>query len=161
MTRRIDGAVDLAHAMSERLRGWRDVLEPAGIEPQIVPCDHNTLDEAATAAAAFLDTATPPTAVLCYSDVIALGVVMAARPRGLELPGHLSVVGFDDSPLASRVEPALTTVRQDVVAKGHAAAAALTSAIEHARSGTRGRARHVKLPTELVVRASTARPVDE
>ena len=64
-----------------------------------------------------------PTAVLCHSDVLALGVLRAAEELGLAVPGDLSVVGFDDSPLARRVRPALTTVRQDVDAKGKAAAA--------------------------------------
>jgi DNA-binding LacI/PurR family transcriptional regulator len=65
-------------------------------------------------------------------------------------------VGFDDSPAARHSDPPLTTVRQDVGAKGRLAAAALTAAIEHARSGTPGRVRHHVLPTELVVRGSTA-----
>ena len=66
-------------------------------------------------------------------------------------------MGFDDNPLASRMTPALTTVRQDVRGKGAAAAAALTAAIEAAQSGRpAGRARHVVLPTELVIRDSTA-----
>jgi DNA-binding LacI/PurR family transcriptional regulator len=56
------------------------------------------------------------------------------------------------------MRPALTTVRQDVAAKGRAAAAALTAAIERDRTGAPGRARHVRLPTELVLRDSTASP---
>jgi DNA-binding LacI/PurR family transcriptional regulator len=70
----------------------------------------------------------------------------------------VSVVGFDDTPAAGRAAPPLTTVRQDVEAKGRKAAAALTTAMERARSGTKERARHLSLPTELVVRGSTARP---
>jgi DNA-binding LacI/PurR family transcriptional regulator len=75
------------------------------------------------------------------------------------VPEDLSVVGFDDNPLARRVRPALTTVRQDVRAKGQAATAALTAAIEASRSGKKSpRAKRVLLPTELVVRDSTAPP---
>jgi DNA-binding LacI/PurR family transcriptional regulator len=55
------------------------------------------------------------------------------------------------------MRPALTTVRQDIAAKGHAAAAALTAAIERARTGATARTRHVLLPTELIVRDSTAK----
>jgi DNA-binding LacI/PurR family transcriptional regulator len=99
-----------------------------------------------------------PTAVLCFSDVLGLGVVRAAQALGLDVPSDLSVVGFDDSPVAGRTTPALTTVRQDVVTKGRLAANALTAAIAGAQNGTRGRARHVSLPTELVLRASTAVP---
>jgi DNA-binding LacI/PurR family transcriptional regulator len=99
-----------------------------------------------------------PTAVLCFSDVIAYGAVQAAHALGLSVPEDLSVVGFDDNPLAKRMRPALTTVRQDVAAKGHASAAALTAAIARSRNGTTGRPRHVLLPTELIIRDSTAKP---
>jgi DNA-binding LacI/PurR family transcriptional regulator len=94
--------------------------------------------------------------VLCFSDVLAFGVVEAAAELGLAVPEALSVVGFDDSPAASRRSPRLTTVRQDVGAKGRAAAQALITAIERARGDRKTRARHLVLPTELVVRQSTA-----
>ncbi len=89
-----------------------------------------------------------PTAILCFSDVMAYRVVRAAEELGLRVPEDLSVVGFDDSPLARRMRPALTTVRQDVSGKGRAATAALTTAIEAAKTGTQaepreaGRAAH-------------------
>jgi DNA-binding LacI/PurR family transcriptional regulator len=86
---------------------------------------------------------------------MAYWVVRAAEDRGLTVPGNVSVVGFDDNPLARRMRPALTTVRQDVAAKGRAAAAALTEAIETVQAGGTPEARHVLLPTELVVRDST------
>ena len=100
----------------------------------------------------------PPTAILCFSDVMADWVVRAAEDRGLRVPEDLSVVGFDDNPLAQRMRPALTTVRQDVAAKGRAATEALTEAISRSQQGQSARVRHVLLPTELVVRASTAPP---
>jgi DNA-binding LacI/PurR family transcriptional regulator len=99
----------------------------------------------------------PPTAFLCISDSIASGVISAAESLGLEVPEDVSVVGFDDNPVALRMRPPLTTVRQDVVGKGRAAAAALTAAIERSRAGAKVRVRHVVLPTELIVRDSTAR----
>ena len=66
---------------------------------------------------------------------MAYRVVRAAEELGLRVPEDLSVIGFDDSPLARRMRPALTTVRQDVGAKGRAAAAALTAAIEASSRG--------------------------
>jgi DNA-binding LacI/PurR family transcriptional regulator len=105
-----------------------------------------------------------PTAVLCFSDVVAFGVIETARELGFAVPDDLSVVGFDDTSAARRSTPPLTTVRQDVAAKGRAAASELTKAIARARSvagranGSPARARRVVLPTELVVRESTARP---
>ena len=86
-------------------------------------------------------------------------VVRAAEDRGLRVPEDLSVVGFDDNPLARRMRPALTTVRQDVAAKGRAATEALTDSIARKQDGRpAARVRHVLLPTELVVRDSTAPP---
>jgi DNA-binding LacI/PurR family transcriptional regulator len=85
-------------------------------------------------------------------------LVLDERGLGIDVPRDLSVVGFDDSPLARRLRPQLTTVHQDVREKGRLAAAALRGAMEHNRAGTPGRAEHVVLPTELVVRDSTAKP---
>jgi DNA-binding LacI/PurR family transcriptional regulator len=140
----------------ERLLGYLDALEPAGITPVVYRQLGNDDEEARVAARDLLAGEDRPTGVLCYSDVLAHGVVRAAEDLGLRVPEDVSVVGFDDSPLASRVRPALTTVRQDVAGKGRAAAAALTAAIEATRTGAPGPTDHVVLPTELVVRDSTA-----
>jgi len=77
------------------------------------------------------------------------------------VPTDVSVVGFDDNPVSRRTSPALTTVRQDVDAKGRAAAAALTVAIDRAKTRPAGRGRHIVLPTELVVRDSTTHPASD
>lgn len=146
-----------AYAPRQRMLGWHDALERAGIRPAVVRQSAYS-DRVDDAARLLLDTEEPLTAVLCFSDAIAAGVVRTAADLGLRVPADLSVVGFDDNPLAARVRPALTTVRQDVTAKGRAAAAALTAAIERDRDGAAGRARHIRLPTELVVRDSTAPP---
>jgi DNA-binding LacI/PurR family transcriptional regulator len=147
-----------SYVTKQRLLGWLDALHAAGIRPVVVQELHSDENAGKSAARTLLGTAEPPTAILCFSDVIAYGVVQEAIALGLTVPDDLSVVGFDDNPLAQRMRPALTTVRQDVAAKGHAAAAALTAAIQRSRSGTGPRVRHVLLPTELVVRDSTAKP---
>lgn len=152
-------ASPLAHPVRQRLLGWLDALGPAGIEAPVVTVPGSGHEDYLAGARLLLALPEPPTAILCFSDVVALAVLHAAEDAGLRVPEDLSVVGFDDSPLASRVRPALTTVRQDFAAKGRAAAAELNRALEARRSGAPAtRARHHVLPTELVVRASTAPP---
>lgn len=96
------------------------------------------------------------TAVVCASDLMALGAIRAARARGLSVPDDVSVVGFDDSPLIAFTDPPLTTIRQPVVSMGEAAVSALVSEI----SGTRVPRSELLFHPELIVRGSTgaARP---
>ncbi|WP_433501432.1 LacI family DNA-binding transcriptional regulator [Sphaerimonospora sp. CA-214678] len=91
------------------------------------------------------------TGVFCASDLMALGAIRAARERGLSVPGEVSVVGFDDSPLMAFTDPPLTTVRKPI---GAMAAAAVQTLLEEI-GGTP--AKHVELvyQPELVVRGST------
>ncbi len=156
-------AATVAHTERERLRGWLDTLAAAGITPRVARLPHADPAQTGYEAGQLLLAAVPrPTAVLCFSDAMAGGVLRAARELELDVPRDLSVVGFDDSPLAARTRPALTTVRQDIAAKGKAAAAALTQAIDRSRTdGGPGRPRRLVLPTELVVRDSTAAPARE
>ena len=92
------------------------------------------------------------TAVVCASDMMALGAIRAARQRGFEVPRDISVVGFDDSPLIAFTDPPLTTIRKPVQAMGQAAVRALLEEI----GGTPApHSEFVFLP-ELVVRGSTA-----
>lgn len=145
-----------AHPVRQRMLGWLDELDAAGVTPTMVREPHPPLERSG-ALRDLLTTWPRPTAALCYSDAIALSLVRDAEELGLHVPHDLSVVGFDDSPLIRRMRPALTTVRQDVAAKGRAAAAALVAAIGRGDDPPT-RARHLVLPTELVVRNSTTAP---
>jgi len=149
----------VAQVERERLRGWLEALTTEVVEPVAVRVLHTDPAQNGLEAGKVLF-AQPhrPTAVLCYSDAVASGVLEAALAAGLDVPGDVSLVGFDDSPLARSMRPPLTTVRQDVAAKGRAAISALTDAIDVARSGRTKRPRRVLLPTELVIRESTAPP---
>ncbi|MHA7861152.1 LacI family DNA-binding transcriptional regulator [Tessaracoccus sp. Y36] len=69
------------------------------------------------------------TAIICGSDLMALGAIREAHARGLDVPRHVSVVGYDDSPVMAFTSPGLTTVRQPVAALCQAAVGALMSAI--------------------------------
>jgi LacI family repressor for deo operon, udp, cdd, tsx, nupC, and nupG len=91
------------------------------------------------------------TGVICASDVIALGVVRAARREGYEVPDDVSIIGFDDSALMSCTDPPLTTVRQPIEAMGRSAVATLMNQIGGAPVSTE----ELLFEPELVVRAST------
>jgi DNA-binding LacI/PurR family transcriptional regulator len=99
------------------------------------------------AAAKLLDRADRPTAILALYDEVALGVLDAAADRGIDVPRDLSVTGFDDIPEAALSTPKLTTVRQPHDRKGAEAVRLLLEGDPD---------ESVLLPTELVVRASTA-----
>jgi DNA-binding LacI/PurR family transcriptional regulator len=149
----------LAHAERQRMLGWLEALGEADIEPIVVRQPHaDPQDNGYDGMRAILDSGRRPTGILCFSDAIAGGVIRALRDAGLRVPEDVSVVGFDDNPIARRMQPALTTVRQDAQGKGRAAAAALINGIEHAGGRPARRGRHVLLPTELIIRDSTASP---
>jgi DNA-binding LacI/PurR family transcriptional regulator len=137
----------------DRLAGYEDGLAAAGLDPAALrieerPC--NSPRAARDAALALLAERPRPTAILAMSDLFALAAIEAAAELGLQVPDDLSVVGFDDIPIASQVSPPLTTVRQPLVEKGRIAAELLL--------GRRQADAPIILPTELVVRATTAPP---
>ncbi len=137
-----------------RLRGYRSAITEAGFSWETVPvyeCVENLLDEGRRAGEALLSQETRPTAILAMSDQLALGVLEAAEKRGLSVPRDLSVVGFDDVPEAARADPPLTTVWQPHVEKGLRAGRVLVAKLEG-----RETEETILLPTELVVRGSTA-----
>ena len=90
-------------------------------------------------------------AVVCGSDMMALGVIRAARRRGLSVPGDVSVVGYDDAPMMEFTDPPLTTIRQPVSAMG---LAAVQSLLEEVRGHVTPHTEFLFRP-ELVVRGST------
>ncbi|WP_029253661.1 LacI family DNA-binding transcriptional regulator [Paraoerskovia marina] len=91
------------------------------------------------------------TGIVCGSDLMALGAIRAARTRGLRVPGDVSVVGYDDSPLIAFTDPPLTTIRQPVDSMAQAAVSALLGQIQ----GTASPRSELLFRTELVVREST------
>jgi DNA-binding LacI/PurR family transcriptional regulator len=149
-------AAGSGYTSRERVVGWFEPLGDAdGVEITAIDVPVNSEPEAYAAAHELLIAPDRPTGFLCYSDVMAWGVLRAAQDLGFRVPADVSVVGFDDSPLALRMRPALTTVRQDLAAKGRAAALALTAAIVRDRNGSDAVPERIVLPTELVVREST------
>ena len=139
-------------AAQDRLDGYRLALEAAGLDaaPELVaegafdaPSGH--------AAMAQLLARTAFDAAFVASDVVALGAIGALREAGRRVPDDVSIVGFDDIPLAAYFDPPLTTVRLPAYELGHAAGRALLERIADREIPPR-----TLLPTELIVRASTA-----
>jgi DNA-binding LacI/PurR family transcriptional regulator len=98
--------------IGQRTEGWRDALRAAG-KPLPEPLDAGWSPRSGYLIARSLLADPSVTAVLCGNDDLALGVLRAAREAGRDVPGDLSVVGFDDAPHAAYAHPALTTVRLD------------------------------------------------
>lgn len=142
---------------SARLReeGYREALASAGldIDESLIVTGEFQQAEAAEGTSALLDLADPPTAIFASNDVSAIEAIRVATARGLRVPRDLSVVGFDDIPAAASATPPLTTVRQPLVDMGRAAVDLLVRMIEDDAGPD-----HVRMPSELIVRASTAAP---
>lgn len=139
-----------------RLDGYRSALETAGIavDPGLVDAGNFYVEAGYAAARRLLDRADRPTAVFAGSDMQAMGVLRAAQELGLRVPADLSVVGYDDLPIARWTSPALTTVRQPLTEMASAA----TRIVLDLAAGVRPEVTRVNLATELVVRESTAPP---
>jgi DNA-binding LacI/PurR family transcriptional regulator len=130
----------------DRVDGYVAGLD-GGAPVQVYEVIANFAECGARAARELLALTPAPTAILCATDVLALGVAQELREQGLDVPGDVSVTGFDDVPAAAQA--GLTTVRQPLVEKGREAGRLL---MEPATE------REVILPTELVVRGSTGPP---
>lgn len=156
---KVGGPAGWQGPLSRRLAGLRDALDAAGpsiddprIEVREVPCTRVAGADALRAAWA---EGRRPTAVVAFSDIIAFGVLDVAHELGIDVPGELSVTGFDDLPEAEWCRPALTTVRQPIEAKGRMASEYLVDAV--AASGKQPVHRR-RLHASLVLRESVGRP---
>ena len=134
-----------------RQAAWREGLRKAGLEVGPTVAADFTAAGGAAATAQLLDLPERPTAIVYANDLMAIAGMAVAAQLGVDVPTELSIVGFDDVLLAAHVNPPLTTVRQDVVLWGRAAAAALLSQVEH-----RAAVLTTLPPSQLVLRASTA-----
>lgn len=100
----------------------------------------------------------PPTAVFVANNLMTTGALVALRELGVRVPQQISIVGFDDLPLAPLLDPPLTVVARDDVGQGVAAARLLVARLSSAEPTPTSR---LALPVELVVRGSTAAPSSE
>lgn len=146
------GPSDFVHGVSRRT-AWASALADAGLDPGPCATADFSAQGGADATKQLLDLPDPPTAIVYANDLMAIAGMSTALSRGFDVPHRLSVTGFDDTPLAAHLQPALTTVRTDVVGWGRAAALRLLALIDQETGG------EIDLPTpEFIVRASTAPP---
>ncbi len=138
----------------DRLTGIRQALAAHGIpeDPGLARRSDWSVEDAYRETLALLEARRDLTAVIAESDMMALGVLRALHEHGLRVPEDVSVTGFDDIDLAAFASPPLTTVRQDAGAMGTRAVHALLSMVDGAA------VEPIVLPTEIVVRRSTATP---
>jgi LacI family transcriptional regulator len=137
----------------QREAGWRRALARVAVTPRDDEFERGDFGPQGGAAAMLrlLRCGRPPGAVFACNDLMAIGALHAAHAEGVDVPGELSIVGFDDIELAAYTAPPLTTVAQPKGAIGAGAAALL---LERLRAG-RDEPRHQRLLPELRVRAST------
>lgn len=140
----------------QRYRGFQRAMAEAGCPIVDVYTGDFTQISGMLGARQLLSSNPEITALVCASDLMALGAVNAAREMGYTIPEQLSVVGFDDIPLSRESEPKLTTIRQPISRLGCLAAEQLLAMIQGSKP-KRSRQKMV-LKTELVVRNSTAKP---
>lgn len=137
----------------ERIRGFKQAVEEAGIRFQdrmVIFCD-TSVDGGKQKADQLMDWPNRPTAIFACNDLLAVGVMESAREWGLKIPDDLSVVGFDNTILATSVDPPLTSVAQPIQEMGRQVVELLIARIE----GRKKMKRRVILLPELVFRRST------
>ncbi len=136
---------------AERELGWHDAMEAAGLPhgQDLMARGNYTFETGRDAGGKLIDAADPPSAIFASNDVMAAGVLHAARGRGLDVPQDLSIVGFDDTAIATAIWPPLTTVRWPIRTMARSAAQKLID--PEAASGEQS-----LFPTDFIARASVA-----
>ncbi|WP_256760369.1 LacI family DNA-binding transcriptional regulator [Cohnella sp. WQ 127256] len=142
-----------SYANRQRLEGYRSGLAEAEIpyrEDYVSEGDF-TREMGYQAMNKLLALAEPPTAVVCCSDMSAVGAMEAIQDAGLSVPEDISLIGFDDIEIASNIRPALTTTRQDMITIGRRSIELLDELIKDKELPPP----EVIIPTELIIRKST------
>ena len=140
-----------------RFDAYRNALTEFGLPYQsdfVTFSSDFTKDDGREAMAKLLKLSKRPTAIVCASDMLAIGAIETARENGISVPEQLSVIGFDDLDIAAHYHPALTTVRQDKRALGKLALEQLVELIRNPDCPPPS----VVVPTQLVVRDSCVPP---
>lgn len=147
-------------ASHDRERGFIAALHEQGIDHRKTAMEqgHFTFRSGLIAAERLLSLSNPPTAIFASNDDMAAAAVSVAHRRGLSVPGDLTIVGFDDTSLATNVWPELTTVRQPIAAMAGAALEMLVDDLRARRDGRRENTAERVLQHSLIVRESCGVP---
>jgi len=147
-------------ASHDRERGFLDALAGAGIGGDDAPIEQGyfTYRSGLAATERLLSRASPPTAIFASNDDMAAAAVSVAHRRGLTVPGDLSIVGFDDTSLATTIWPELTTVKQPISAMAEAALDLLLDDLRGRRGGAAHNRTEVVLDHAIIVRESSGPP---
>ncbi|WP_176590424.1 LacI family DNA-binding transcriptional regulator [Sphingobium sp. EM0848] len=147
-------------ASQRRLEGYRAALAEAGIAPDdaLVEQGYFTYHSGLEAAEQILTLPQRPTAIFASNDDMAAAAVAIAHRRGLDVPGDLTVCGFDDTSLATTIWPELTTIRQPISAMSRAAVELLVKQIRARKNKSTEQLAHLLLDYELIRRQSDAVP---
>jgi LacI family transcriptional regulator len=143
-----------------RLEGYRTALAEAGIanDPDLVAAGLFSYRSGLDAAEKLLALPGRPTAIFASNDDMAAAAVAVAHRHGLDVPGDISVCGFDDTPLATTIWPELTTIRQPIREMSREAVALLMNEVRARRAPAGQAPRHLLLDYALVRRQSDAAP---
>ncbi len=144
----VDGGTGIIAAV--RRTGYEAAMSRHGASARVLTGGH-TEEEGISAAALIAGWDAPPTAVVAFNDRVAVGLLDAFSRAGVAVPGDVTVVGFDDSPLSRLAHVGLTTVSQESARLTHHAVAALVDRLDGGRTDHR----EVVVPPHLVVRSST------
>lgn len=136
----------------ERVRGYREALAAAGVpaDPRLDARGPDSVETGRRAAERWLDGDQPPDGIVAASDLLAIGVLEAARARGIRVGRELGVTGFDDTPTAAFLDPPITSVRQPIEEVAERIVAHVVQSIDGAPPRHDG----TLLAPRLIVRAS-------
>lgn len=147
-------------ASLERYNGFVAAIEEAGLDPNKMQVEQGyfTFRSGMDCAERILARTPRPTAIFASNDDMAAAAVGVAHRLGLHVPDDLSVVGFDDTALATTIWPELTTIRQPIDQMAETAVSMLLSRLRHGEAGMPEESREQVLPYQLIVRDSSAPP---
>lgn len=148
------------NASEHRLQGYISALRDAGLEPdpKLIAQGQFTYRSGLDAAETLFELELPPSAIFASNDDMAAATVAVAHRHGLDVPADLTVCGFDDTALATTIDPELTTIRQPITEMARAAVRLLMDEILRRRAGEPQMHQHTMIEFTLIRRQSDAAP---